>query len=68
MRARSVVSVIAVLLTGIALKLALFGPTQVAAVSSFKSSGLDIELMHQGAKSLPELKFQDMTFVFPASE
>ena len=53
MRARSVVSVIAVLLTGIALKLALFGPTQVAAVSSFKSSGLDIELMHQGAKVSP---------------
>jgi hypothetical protein len=65
MRAGSIVSLIAVILTGIALKLALFGPTPVAAVPSFKSSGLDIQAMHQGAKSLPELKFQDMTFVFP---
>ena len=65
MRVGSSVSLIAVILTGIALKLVLFGPTQVAAVSSFKSSGLDIQTMHQGAKSLPELKFQDMTFVFP---
>jgi hypothetical protein len=62
MRARSALTLVAVLLVGVAAKLAFFGPQPAEAVPS--SASLDIQKMQQSIKNLPEQKFQDMTFVF----
>jgi hypothetical protein len=62
MRARSALTLVAVLLVGVAAKLALFGPQPAAAVP--QSAGLDIQEMQRSITNLPVEKFQDMTFVF----
>jgi hypothetical protein len=62
MRARSALTLVAVLLVGVAAKLALFGPQPAEAVPS--SASLDIQKMQRSITNLPVQKFQDMTFVF----
>jgi hypothetical protein len=58
MRARHVVAVVAVILVGIGMKLAFFAaPTAEAH---------DAQL-HPIGKNLPELKFQDMSVIFPGN-
>jgi hypothetical protein len=61
MRTRFALTLVAVLLAGVAAKVTLF-PQPAEAVPSI--SGLDIEKMQAGITNLPVQKFHDMTFVF----
>ncbi|MBR0697823.1 hypothetical protein [Bradyrhizobium lablabi] len=64
MRAYSIITLVAVIIAGVGLKLALFGASPAEAVPSLQTSSLDVFQMQQNARDLPELKFRDMTFVF----
>ncbi|OAE99588.1 hypothetical protein AYJ54_33050 [Bradyrhizobium centrolobii] len=67
MRAYSTITLVAVILAGVGgLKLSLFGAPPAEAVSLLKTTSMDLHQMHENAKNLPELKFRDMTFVFPS--
>ncbi|MDA9413935.1 hypothetical protein XI04_26955 [Bradyrhizobium sp. CCBAU 11430] len=62
MRVHSTLSLVAVLLVGVAAKLAFFDPHLARAVPS--SASVDIQTMQRSITNLPLQKFQDMTFVF----
>jgi hypothetical protein len=65
MRAHHVISVVAVILVGIGVKLIFFtAPTAEADPLSLKSVGVDVSQLHQNLKNLPVQKFHDMSFVF----
>ena len=65
MRARFALTLVAVLLVGVAAKVMLF-PQPAEAVPSVAS--LDIKTMQAGITNLPVQKFHDMTFVFDEQE
>jgi predicted acyltransferase len=67
MRARFALTLVAVLLVGVAAKVMLF-PQPAEAVPSVSSLSLDIEKMQAGITNLPVQKFHDMTFVFDEQE
>ncbi|WP_439399365.1 hypothetical protein ACRQ5Q_18460 [Bradyrhizobium sp. PMVTL-01] len=62
MRASSTSTLVAILLIGVAAKVAFFGAQPAEAVPS--STSLDIQQMHRSITNLPVQKFQDMSFVF----
>ena len=53
---------VAVVAAGVGLTLALLNPPHAGAVA--KATTMDIRQMPQNANRLPELKFQDATFIF----
>jgi hypothetical protein len=69
MRAHPVITVVAVILAGVGLKVIFFAaPTAEADSRPIKSVGVDISQMHQNIKSLPTQKILDMSLVFPVSD
>ena len=66
MRRNSIITLLAVVVIGAGLKVALLSTPPAQAVPAFKSKGLDIQQMQQNITNLPVQKIHDMTFVFPA--
>jgi hypothetical protein len=66
MRRNSTIALLAVVVIGVGLKMALLGTPPAEAVPAIKGGGLDIQRMHQNITNLPVQKIHDMTFVFPA--
>ena len=65
MRAHHVITIIAVILVGVGLKLTFFAaPAAEADSLSIKSVSLDISQMHQNTRNLPVQKLHDMSFIF----
>jgi len=63
MRTYPTLTLVSVLLVGVAAKLTFYGPVPAAAVPS--SASQDIQKMQQSIANLPVQKFRDMAFVFP---
>ena len=63
---RNCITLIAVVMIGAGLKMALLSTPPAEAVPAIKSGGLDIQQMQQNITNLPVQKIHDMTFVFPA--
>jgi hypothetical protein len=60
-----IIAVVAVVLTGFAVKLIFFSaPIAEASLLSVKSVSMDISEVHRSSKNLPLQKIDDMTFVF----
>jgi hypothetical protein len=68
MRTHHVIAFVAVLLVGVGAKLIFFAPTAHADPLTIKSVGVDVFKLHQQIKTLPELKFRDISLVFPGGE
>jgi hypothetical protein len=66
MRRNSIITLLAVVVIGAGLKLALLSTPPARAVPAFKSGGLDIQQTQQNVTNLPVQKIHDMTFVFSA--
>ena len=66
MRRNSIITLLAVVVIGAGLKVALLSTPPAQAVPAFKSKGLDIQQMQQNITNLPVQKIHDMTFVFSA--
>jgi hypothetical protein len=66
MRRNSIITLLAVVVIGAGLKVALLSTPPAQAVPAFKSKGLDNQQMQQNITNLPVQKIHDMTFVFPA--
>ena len=60
---RLTIALVIVVLAGVGFKQTLFAQ-HAAAVT--KNAGLDISQLRRNAENIPEMKFQDMSFVFPS--
>jgi hypothetical protein len=69
MRAHHAITVIAVILAGVGVKLMVFtAPIAEADPLFITSAGVDVSRLQQNAKNLPVQIFQDMSLVFPGGD